>query len=275
MEGDLVGDGIGESVSENKEVIVLATEKAVDEKEVLGALDSFITKSQKSIELRDTVNAGHRRLGVAENEELALSHRVDNLESRLKLLQKQVFIGSAKPGEVGALSKQLEEDKAALSGKRLALIALREAFCLEQEALAEVGAEREGFRKQLIQSLPLLFEQRFGGRDASLYGARGTVSWADADPNSPERWRKAWRMRAFRLLFSEGILKSGDNCRHAKALTILFKEKPFKLRIVSGFVPVGSSGVLEVDEIVSVPDRLTYENSFEELGRGRVEFLVE
>lgn len=252
-------------------------DEKVDEQTALSMLDTHITKRQEKARLQGGVNSRYGELIVSDADAQKATNQVDQLENRLKAFHKQVLLGAAKAGELPALKEQLAEAKERQTKLLHALDEQRELFCLAQETLTQFRDELQEQERQLRNTLTRLFNQRFVEADAGLYGRRGQVSWADPDPNSPERYAKQWRGRVFNYLLFKGFASDPvDNCL-LSALSTFFRNESFQIRVISGFVPASSRNKvpLEVGALVSVPGSLSEAEAFEEITRRRVQFVTE
>lgn len=252
-------------------------ELRVDEQTALSTLETHITKRQEAARLREVVSGRYRELSACEADAQKVTQQVDQHESKLKAFNKQILRGAAKAGELPALKEQLAEAKERLAKLLLALDERREEFCMAQETLTQLRDELQEQQKQLRDNLSRLFDQRFVEDDVGLYGRRGQVSWMDPDPNSPERYAKQWRARVFNFLLFRGLSADLTESHLLHALVVFFRQEPFQVRVISGFVPVSSRNKvpLEVGVLVSVPGGLSEAEGFEEITRGRVRFLTE
>lgn len=249
--------------------------ETVDEQATLSSLESMIQKRRQAAELRDTVNQQYRQVSVCETEERRTTQLVDQLEGRVKTHHKQLLLGTVKPGELSSLKERLAEAKERLATALQQLDTQREAFCLSEEVSTQLKADLSRTETQLRGDLSTLYKQRFSVRDAGLYGKRGEVSWMDPDPYSPERWQRQWRDRAFHFLLHKGFASDLSCIAPLSALVMLFRQQPFEVRVVVGFVPTStrSKDPLGVGEVVAVPKQLSEAEAFEELVRRRVEFV--
>jgi hypothetical protein len=265
------------SQPEEEDSMTAIAEPRVDEQATLSTLETHITKRQEVARLREVVSSGYRDLSVCEADAQKANQQVDQLENRLKAFHKQVLLGAAKAGELPALKDQLAAAKERTTKLLHALDEQREAFCLAQETLTQLRDELQEQQKQLRDNLSRLFDQRFVEDDVGLYGRRGHVSWMDPDPNSPERYAKQWRARVFNFLLFRGLSADLTESHFLHALVVFFRQEPFHVKVVSGFVPVTSKDKegLGVGELITVPCRLSEQEAFEEIARRRVLFMTE
>lgn len=248
----------------------------VDEQSTLSSLDTVIQKRQEAARGREALNEQYRQLIVCEAEERKAVQQLDELEGRLKAVTKLSLLGTVKPGEVSTRRQQITDAKDALSRCRQRLDEQREVFLLSQEAMSGLMVEVQDLSRSLRDSLTQLYEHKFVEHDSGLYGRRGEVTWMDADPDSPTRWRKAWRSRAFNFLLFKGFAADLTENYLLTALATFFRQASFQVRVTSGFIPASSrsKAPLEVGALISVPGGLSEEEAFEELTRGRVRFVT-
>lgn len=245
--------------------------------EAITSLDRYIAKKRDSLKLQAEINSLHRALCAAENEQLAQVQRVDNLEAQVKSAQKKVFTGEVKPGEISALKITLEEARKRVELGAQPLSDQRESLCAGQDALSQINGEILELRKQLMESLPALFMKRFHEEDPRM-GTRGQIAWVESDPNGEKEWRRQWKRRVFEFLFHY-VVNNRNELRFLGALVAFFKREPFYVCVRAGFCidrPGAERKLFDVvgDEVL-VPTQIDFENAFEEIIRGRVEFVSE
>lgn len=255
--------------------MLTATETKVDEAATLSSLEAFNDQRCEAARLREILSLQFRKVSSSELEEGRLRQEVAQLEGRLKTFHKQMLLGTVKAGEQSSLKQQLTDAKEALARQSQQLEEQRELFCHCQESLTQLTTETDGKMVPLRDDLIALFMQRFHKEDTGLYGKRGSVCWMDNDQNSLDRWRRQWRGRAFRFLLNRCLERSVEEASLQGALLALFRASPFVVRVLSGFFPVSfrSKDALRVGELVAVPERMSFEEGFEEIVRGRVQFV--
>ena len=148
-------------------------------------------------------------------------------------------------------------------------------FLLSQEAMNGLMVDVQDLSRSLRERLTQLYEHKFVEHDSGMYGRRGQVCWQE-DHDSPERWRKGWRSRAFNFLLFKGFAADFTENHLLAALVTFFRQESFQVCVISGFVPASSrnKAPLEVGALISVPGGLSEEEAFEELTRGRVRFVT-
>lgn len=245
--------------------------------EALAVLDDFIEKLQQLTRVRVVCSEHYSAACNAERDERHCASRVNELEQRLKTLERQVILGSVKPGEIPALKTELETARQLLSQRQQMLGDQREALCVSESVRTDVVNDLQQIRNQLANNLPGLFAKRFGQADPNL-GVRGQITWEVQDPTGATEYRRVWRARVFHDLFAS-VLNHSDDLAGFYALRALLTENPFRVRIVSGFFISRPGGhdvpFTEVGKDIKVPAELKFEEAFEEIRRGRVKFLVE
>lgn len=240
-------------------------------------LDQYIAKKREWMKLQKEAGEHYRALCIAETEQLASLHQVSDLEGRIKSFHKKVFTGEGKPGDLPILKLKLEEARKDLDLRTQSLGDQRDSLCAVQAAQSQISDEIEKLCGQLLKDMPALFMKRFGEDDPNA-GKRGLVVWADKDPNGVNAWRRQWKGRVFRFLFHH-VANNTNELHFLSALAAFFKSEPFYVRIRAGF-HLDRSGVIRkmfdvVGDQVLVPDQLDFEDAFEEIIRGRVEFVSE
>lgn len=257
--------------------MLTAAETKVDEAATLSSFEAFIGQRCEAARIREILSQQYRQVSVCESEERRIRQEVEQLEGRLKTFHKQLLFGTVKVGEQATLKQQLIEAKEALAQKSQQLEEQRELFCLGQESLTQLTTEINGKMVPLRDDLIAICMQRFHEEDTGLYGKRGAVCWMDNDQNSPDRWKRQWRGRAFRFLLNRCLEGHVEEASLQGAMLALFRGTSFVVRVRSGFVPVSvrSKDALSVGEIVAVPERISFEEGFEEIARRRVQFVTE
>ncbi len=249
----------------------------VDEQATLGALKTYITQRREATRLRETVDRHYRELSRCEAEAQGATQQDAQLESQLKSFHKRFMLGTTRVGELAAIKEHVSAAKEKLTKAQLALEEQRSVYYLAQETFTQQLADLEKAQRELRVNLCQLYAQRFSKRDTGLLGQRGSVCWADPDPNSPERWRQQWRERAFHFLLHKGFSSDLTEVHCLAALIAFFREDKFQVRVRIGFVPTSTKKhePLEVGQTLHVPVQLSYEEGFEELVRQRVQFVTE
>ncbi len=252
-------------------------EEQVDEAATLGSLKTCITQRREAARSREVVDRHYREVSRCEADAEAATQEDAQLESQLKSIHKRFMLGTTKVGELAALKERMSAVKEKLAKAQLALEEQRSVYYLGQETFTQQLADLEKAQRELRVNLCQLYAQRFSKRDTGLLGQRGSVCWADPDPNSPERWRQQWRERAFHFLLHKGFSSDLTEVHCLAALIAFFREDKFQVRVRIGFVPTSTKKhePLEVGQTLHVPGLLSCEEGFEELVRQRVQFVTE
>lgn len=236
--------------------------------EVVQELEAFIGGRQQLEALYATLHEQVERVGDAEAGLVA--DAADDLGQQATEMQEKFFLGEATLEQVSAVKRQYEQAKTVSRQHEERLAALQEAVRETEQSIQQLRNRLNDQHQRLKTSLPDAFTVHF-------------------DQNRLWKVRRddelGWRKRAFLFLFGY-VLTNRDgvaDLSFLQALKAFFSEIPFRVWVVKGFRYVepqenGPPRILiynRSEELVAVPQDLSFEHAFEEICIGRAVFIPE